>query len=91
MAEEEWDRKITIVLAGKSGAGKSTLMNNLLGEDVRPIEMSPSSTTSKFIIAQVIRNGTKFCVIDTRGLAELKSDKKSELKRLSSFTEDKKS
>ena len=86
---QEWDSEITIVLAGKSGAGKSTLMKNLIGKDTKAIKMSPSSTTTKFDDAIVIKNNTKIHVIDTRGLAEERGDKIKELKRLSSFTDGK--
>ena len=81
----EYDSEITIVLAGKSGVGKSTLMNNLLRKDT-VIRMSPVSTTERFIVEEGTHDRIKIRVIDTRGLAELKSDKKKELKRLSSFT-----
>ena len=88
MAEEEWDREITIVLAGKSGAGKSTLMNNLLGRDTI-VMMSPDATTPKFTEGEFNCNNIKVHVIDTCGLAEKRSDKIKELKRLSSYTKEK--
>ena len=76
------------ILAGKSGAGKSTLMNNLLGSDTI-VMMSPDSTTPKFMDEEFNCNNIKVHVIDTRGLAEKRSDKIKELKRLSSYTKEK--
>jgi len=65
--DDDDQETIKIAVVGKPNAGKSSLINKILGED-RVIVSDVPGTTRDAIDTYLIKNGKKYCFIDTAGM-----------------------
>jgi len=66
-AEEEADRALRVAIVGRINVGKSSLVNRLLGEERLLVSEVPG-TTRDSTDTLVVREGKRFCLVDTAGI-----------------------
>lgn len=66
-ADADADAGIRVAIVGRPNAGKSTLVNRLLGED-RVVVSEVAGTTRDSIRVPLLRDGTRYTLIDTAGV-----------------------